>query len=249
MTKEKKEKVIRTWLAVLKFTVLLLILVGTPLLFYFRFPEVLEHLNSMESINAMLAKYHIASIFIYIGLQIVQVILAFLPGQVVQFAAGYAYGVLFGFLLTIIGVTIGTFCSFSIGKLFGKDIVYLIFGDDRLKKFVKLLNSKKAFVAIFFIYLFPGLPKDVFTYAAGVSEIKRLPFLCVSVIARSPAMLMSILVGDMYRNGSYVGIIIVSVIVVAIAILGIIKRKRVFEWVDKIYYRFFAKPEPTEETL
>ena len=60
-------------------------------------------------------------------------------------------------------------------------------------------------------------------------------------------MLGTILVGNMFRSGSYIGIIIVCVIVGATVVWGIFNRKKVFSFIDTIYYKYFIKEQPPEQ--
>ena len=43
--------------------------------------------------------------------------------------------------------------------------------------YIARLNSKQAYTIVFFLYLIPGLPKDMISYAAGASEMRFKPFL------------------------------------------------------------------------
>jgi uncharacterized membrane protein YdjX (TVP38/TMEM64 family) len=234
----RRERAVRVTLAITKFAVLLFIIIGIPLIIYMRNPEILAHFRNVQDMDALLKQYRGRSMFIYVALQIIQIVVAFLPGQALQFAAGYMFSFIAALLLSLAGILIGTVLTFYLGKIFGKDMVYLVFGKDRLERFIGLLNSRKAYVAVFLLYLFPGIPKDIFSYAAGISDMKLIPFTIISIVARTPALAMSLLVGNMLSTRAYTGIIIVSSIVVIIAVVCAIKRKRVYEWVDGIYNRF-----------
>ena len=63
--------------------------------------------------------------------------------------------------------------------------MHLIFGEEKIKSMLETLNSKKAVVLVFLIFLIPGVPKDLCNYVAGLSEMKLKPFLIVSLIGRS----------------------------------------------------------------
>jgi uncharacterized membrane protein YdjX (TVP38/TMEM64 family) len=232
---------VRTALAIAKFTVLLAVIIGIPLLILLKYPNVIQEFKDIDNINSLLEEYHTHSMFIYIGLQVVQIIIAFLPGQPLQFAAGYAFSFPLALLLSLIGITIGTVITFYLARIFGKDLVYLVFGKEKLHRFIKLLNSKKAYIAVFLLYLFPGIPKDIFSYAAGISEMKMMPFTIISLIGRTPALAVSLLVGNMLYTRSYLGIIIVAIIMIIIAAACAVKRKKVYAMVDRVYNRFIAK--------
>ena len=96
---ENRKKRIRTIVSVLKLLILFAIVIGLPIYVYFTYPELIDRFKSLDEINKMLRQYETASIFIYIGLQIIQIIISVLPGQALQFAAGYAYPFWLGFLI------------------------------------------------------------------------------------------------------------------------------------------------------
>jgi uncharacterized membrane protein YdjX (TVP38/TMEM64 family) len=234
---------VRRGLTIAKFTVLVLILVGIPLFIVLLHPEIIDQFRSLDAINAMLAKYKTQSIFIYVGLQIVQIILCFLPGQVIQMAAGYAFSVPVALVLSLVGIGLGTCCTFALARIFGRDMVLLVFGEEKAGRFIDMMNSKKAFVIIFLLYLFPGIPKDIFGYVAGVSKLRLLPFVLLSLVARTPALIASLIFGDMFNNKDYSGMIIVGSIVAVVIILCLIFRKRFMNFIDKAYTRSHKEQE------
>lgn len=216
---------------------MLILVIGVPFYVYFRYPDLIDHFRSLEAINAFLLQYQTASIFVYIGLQIFQIIVSILPGQALQFAAGYAYTFWFGYLYSIIGITLGTTITFYMARLLGKDAMHVIFGEEKFCKFVHILNSKRAFIVLFVIFLIPGIPKDLFTYAAGVSEIRIKPFILLSLVGRTPAMMVSIMMGSMFHKESYTGLIILGVIAVIASIAGILQRNKLTQWGNKAYHK------------
>jgi uncharacterized membrane protein YdjX (TVP38/TMEM64 family) len=228
---------VRRSLTIAKFTILILIVIGIPLLILLRYPEVIDQFRSFDAVNEMLMRYKTQSIFIYIGLQIVQIILCFLPGQIIQMAAGYAFGVPLAFLLSIVGIGLGTCLTFLLARVFGHDMVLLVFGEEKAGNFIKIMNSKRAFVIVFLLYLFPGIPKDIFGYVAGVSELRLLPFVLLSLIARTPALIASLIFGDMFNNHNYKGMIVVAAIVTVVVIFCLIFRKQFMNFVDRAYTR------------
>ena len=241
---DKTKATIKKILAVLKFAVLLFLVVGLPLIIYFQFPDVISYLSSREKADALLHQYWVRSVLIYIAVQVVQIIIAVIPGQPIQLAAGYAWNLGVAYGLSIFSIAIGTVITYYLGRVLGKDMILLIFGEEKTAKFIGLLNSRKGYLAIIILYLFPGIPKDVFSYAAGISQMKMRPFVLLSLIARSPALICSLLVGRMFHNESYTGIIIIAAVVLAVAILGIIFRKKVYDIIDKIYVKFNPSAEP-----
>ena len=109
--------------------------------------------------------------------------------------------------------------------------MHLIFGEEKIKKWLVHLNSKKAVIIVFFIFLIPGVPKDLCNYVAGLSEIKLKPFLIVSLIGRSPGMMGSLLIGRQIGTGGYVS----AGVAVVLCVLCVIFRKRFTGLLNKGY--------------
>lgn len=237
--KEKLQKKVNLVSTILKFALLIFIIVGLPLYIYFYHPELIENMSSLENVNAFFRQYRTQSIFVYIGAQIMQIVICVIPGQWLQLAAGYMYGFWLGFLFSLIGAAIGSIITYYLAKLLGHDAMHLIFGEEKINSFIHKLNSKKAIIVVFLIFLIPGVPKDLCNYAAGISEMKLKPFLVVSLVGRSPGMMGSLLIGRQIEAGQYTGAIIIAVIAILLCILGIIMRKRLTLWLDKVYDKLY----------
>lgn len=238
-TKDKVRKRIKIASTIFKFALLLIIIVGIPLYIYFCHHEVIDQVSSIENVQALLDEYKGYSILVYILAQIVQIIICIIPGQWLQFAAGYAFGFWLGLLFSLIGATIGAFVSYYLAKLLGQGILYLLFDEDQMNHFIEKLNSKKAIVAVFVIYLIPGLPKDACSYAAGISNMNLKAFLIVSLIGRTPAMAGSLLIGNQVGIGSYTAAIIIGVAAVILCITGVIFRNKITDLLDKVYDKLY----------
>lgn len=229
---ESKRRVI---ISVLKILLLIIIVIGIPLYAYFFKHDWLMQFKDFNDIVSYLRDYKMQAIPIYIFLQIIQIVISIIPGQVFQLAAGYLYTFLPALILSIIGAFLGTVISFFLARWLGSDFVHLFFGKEKTHEYVQKLNSKKAYMAVFFIYLIPGIPKDVVSYAAGISEMKFKPFILLSLVGRLPGMMGSIMIGSMWHKEEYVGMIALCVIAVLAFILCLIYRKKINAFLDKIY--------------
>lgn len=221
-------------LAVLKFLILLLVIVGIPAFLYLRFGSEVFSKDSAQIVIDYLKSHEQQSVLIIIALQIVQVIICILPGQPIQFASSYMFGILRGFSLSIIGAFIGAAISFYLAKILGSDMLQILFDKDKVVDYQRKLNSSKGLLIVILIYLIPGVPKDLVAYVAGISEMKFKPFIILSTLGRSPGMIGSLLLGHYYGEGNYRAIIILSVIVAIVLIICFIFRKKIMYMLDKI---------------
>lgn len=222
-------------ISVLKILLLLAIVAGIPLYIFFFQNDWLSGFKDFDDIISYLQSYKLESIPIYIGIQVLQIVISVIPGQFFNLAAGYLYTFFPALLFSVVGAFIGTLLSFTLAKVLGSDFVHLFFGREKTQEYVKKLNSKKAYTIVFFIYLIPGIPKDVVSYAAGVSEMKLKPFMFLSLVGRLPGMMGSIMIGSMWHKEEYIGMIILAVIAAAAFILCIIFRKKINRFLDEIY--------------
>ena len=222
-------------IAILKLIFLIFIVVLIPLYLYFYQQDFLMRFRDFNDIVSFLERYKLQSIPIYIILQIAQIVLSVLPGQFFQLAAGYLYTFWPALLFSCIGAFLGTTITFWLAKVLGSDFVHIFFEKDKTEDYVKRLNSKKAYTIVFLLYAIPGIPKDIVSYAAGLSEMKYKPFIILSTIGRLPGMMGSIIIGSMWHKEEYVGMIILAIIAVVAFCTCIIYRKKLHELIDKAY--------------
>lgn len=233
--KAEKENKRRVILSVVKISMLVLIVVGIPLYLWFFHGDWIKSFENINDVVAFLEKYETQSIFVYIGLQIVQIVISIIPGQVFQMAAGYIYGFWPALLFAMTGALLGTTLSFMLAKALGRDFLHIFFGEEKMSYYIERLNSKKMYAIVFFLYLIPGIPKDMVSYAAGVSEIKFKPFIIISALGRLPGMIGCLLMGDMMMEENYTGAVIIGVFAVIAFALCIIFRKKIHGLLDKFY--------------
>ena len=227
----------RKLLAALKFILLISVVAGIPAFLYFHYgPEffskdsayrLVEYLSSHRSISALLI----------IGMQIAQVIVCVLPGQPIQFAASYMFGIFGGLALSLTGAVIGTFFSFYIARILGRDAVELLFGKDKVDDYSNKINSGKGLMIVLLIYLIPGIPKDLMSYVAGISGVSIRPFMLLANIGRIPGMLGSLLFGYFFSRHNYIAIAVLAVITAVILIICFIYRKKLLALMDELEAR------------
>lgn len=214
-----------------KLILLLFILIIVPIVIYLLFKNTLFDKYYLSNISDKLNGFKSFAFVPLIFFQIVQIVICVLPGQPIQFASSYLYGVLGGFLISICGAIIGTIITYYLARFLGNDALHIIFGEEKFRSYVRKLNSRRAYIIIFLIYLLPGVPKDFTSYVAGVSNVKLKPFLLLSIIGRSPGVLGSLLLGVFIAKRNYVGITILIVISIIILLLCYWKRDSMLKFI------------------
>lgn len=200
------------WIAIkskqkLKITVNLVALalfVGMIIYLSLRFtPQVLSLYKRRHEFERAVKDQGLTGIAAFILLQVLQIVVAAIPGEVVQLLGGYLYGTVLGTVYLVIGVVIGSSLAFFAARLLGFRLVKLLMPPARLEKIYGLVNGPKAEFIMLVLFLIPGVPKDFLTYIAGLTPVKPEKFLLIAIIGRLPALVVSCYIGASLRANNF----------------------------------------------
>ena len=220
---------------ILKFLMLILIVAGIPAYILIFQRDLLSQFRSYEDVILYMRSFKGISALVFVIAQILQVVISVLPGEVFEIAAGSLFGFPLGLLLTFIGVFLGSAAAYTIARFLGRDAVQMIVGESRMQEYMDKLNSERAYIIVFILYLLPGIPKDILCYLAGISNMRFKPFVVISSVARIPGLCGCLLFGTMYMEKNYpfmIGIVIFAGIILLICFIF---RTRVMALIDRIY--------------
>lgn len=169
--------------------------------------------------------------FIYIVLQVVQVVVAPIPGQIVGGVGGFLFGH-WGILWTTIGSLVGFWLVFLIARKFGRPLIEKIFKKPAVEKFDFIINAKGSALIIFAIFLLPGFPDDLVCYIAGLTKLSMRKLMLISILGRFPTIVLTNYIG-MGINGNIGLVVGLSLVAVAIVALASWKREQIIAFLKK----------------
>lgn len=158
---------------------------------------------------------------LFVGITILQVVVAFLPGEPLEIAAGYCFGFWEGTFLVLLGITLGSIIVFLFVRKFGRKVVELFFSKEQLDQTLFLQESTKLNSIVFIIFAIPGTPKDFLAYFVGLTKMKLSTWIVITSIARIPSVVTSTLGGAAITQSNYGIAIIIFIITGIISILGL----------------------------
>lgn len=164
---------------------------------------------------------------VFIILQVIQVVIFVIPGEILEGAGGYIFGAALGTVLSIFGITLGSIFTFSIARFLGNKFLVRILPQKQYMKIKSLIDRPKNKLIIFVLYLIPGIPKDILGYVSGITSIRLGEFVLFSTVARMPGIMAASYVGSNLYNKNYINAIIVSILMVVLVMIGTLKRERI----------------------
>lgn len=191
------------------------------------FKPILAALAEPEQFREWLAGHGILGYLALIGIMCVQVVIAIIPGEVVEIAAGYAYGAIPGMLCCLIGTAVGSAIVFGFTRVFGVKMVEAFISREKINSLKFINTAKKRDLLTFIIFFIPGTPKDIITYFIGLTPMKLHTFLLISIVARIPSVISSTIGGDALGMQSYTFAIIVFAVTGIISLIGILIYRRI----------------------
>lgn len=167
---------------------------------------------------------------ILLGLQFVQIVVAFIPGEVTQMAAGLLYGPWIGALVILAGCVLSSAFVYVLVKRLGSPFVQKMVSGKYLDKFRAFEKTGKLNIIVFVLFLIPGLPKDVFTYLVPLTDMPMRTFLILSNVGRIPGIVVSTYAAAGLANGRIAESAVIFAVLAVVAIAGILLRDRIMDF-------------------
>lgn len=208
------------------FCTVVTILIGIPMIQLAREPE---------AFRAWVDEFGVWSRLIYVGMVVLQVIVALIPGEPLELAGGYAFGAMEGTVWAMVGIVIGSAMIFALVRKCGVKLVEVFFSKDRIKEVTFLKNPKKSKTLAFILMLIPGTPKDFLSYFAGLTRLTMKEWLVIVSVARIPSLITSTISGGAAGEENYLLAAVLMGATVVLSGAGI------------AYYRYVCKQQKSEE--
>ena len=146
-----------------------------------------ELLSDPERLRAIVIGWGAWGPLALIGLQVAQVLIAPLPGQVLGLVGGYVYGPWLGTLINMAGTLLGSGLAMWLARRFGRPLVHHFVSPRWLDR-LDGLAVKRGAAVFFLIFLLPFLPDDAACFVAGLSPLPLKELLLLAAVGRLPGV-------------------------------------------------------------
>jgi uncharacterized membrane protein YdjX (TVP38/TMEM64 family) len=207
--------------------------------FWFRVPiwekmvDLYRLFSDREQIRLLISSFGTSAPPVFMLIQILQVIFAPVPGEATGFIGGYLFGTLPGFIYSSIGLTVGSWLNFVIGRFLGERYVRKRIPAHQFQK-IDGLVKRQGVILLFILFLFPGFPKDYLCLALGVSTLPMKIFILLAGIGRMPGTFALSLQGEFLYEQNYVllGVIFAACLILAVLCYGF--REKIYLWIERV---------------
>jgi uncharacterized membrane protein YdjX (TVP38/TMEM64 family) len=125
---------------------------------------------------------------VIIGLTVAQIVAAPIPGQAINFVAGYLYGFWLGAFWSWVGTVLGSALVMALARWVGRPLVTRLVSPDLLVKLDRLAASRGLWF-FFLVFLIPGLPDDAVCFLAGLTPLPLPALIVAAAIGRMPGIM------------------------------------------------------------
>lgn len=182
--------------------------------------QLFKIIEQPEMFRSWLDRFGAFDEIVFIIIRAAQTVVKFIPAEPMEIGAGYAWGSILGMLYCVIGNMIGTLVIWVFTKKLGASFVNRFLPVSNFGALKLFKSSDKVYALLFFLYLIPGLPKDGFTYLVCLLDVKLVPFLVITFVARMPSVLSSTLCGETLAEKNYLISGVIFAVTVLLAVLG-----------------------------
>ena len=182
----------------------------------------IEYIDRPEEFREWIDSFGLWGVLIYIGMVVLQIIGAVIPGEPFEIAAGYAFGAVKGTLFCLIAEGIGSIIVLLLVRKFGVKLAEAIFSKEKISSVRFLKGSKSKLIIFTLLYIMPGTPKDLLCYYAGLTDMKLGVLAVICFIGRFPSIITSVVGGSALGEKNYLFAIGVFAATAVISLTGIL---------------------------
>ncbi len=160
-------------------------------------------------------------ILVAFGIQVLQVIVSPIPGEVIETGMGLCFGWFWGLVICLAGCAVGSVVILVFVKKLGYKVVELFVSTEKINELRFINTDKKLESTCFLLYFIPGTPKDPLIFFFGLTRLSIPKFLILSSVARIPSIVTSTIGGHWIANGRFVKALVLYIIIGAVSLAGI----------------------------
>jgi uncharacterized membrane protein YdjX (TVP38/TMEM64 family) len=165
-----------------------------------------------------------------IVLNAIQIVVAPIPGYVVQVAAGFLFGPFWGGVWASLGLLLGASAAFWLARLYGRPLVGRLVGDERLAQWEHIGHSDSTL--LWFVLLLSPIG-DLPYFLAGLAHVSFAKIFTITLIVRVPSTFVVAAAGAGVMLLTWWQLILLMVVLLLLLLLFLRYQERIIRWSDR----------------
>ncbi len=176
-------------------------------------------LGDQAAVSSYVQSFGVLAPLVLAFFQVLQVIVAFIPGHVFVIAGGYIYGLPLGLLFNIVCVVSASQLGFLLARWAGRPIVHKLASPQTIEKW-EAIAEQQGFMFFTIAFILPVFPTDAMNFVAGLTGISPRKFLAANFLGRLPSVTLLTLIGSHGLELSKTTWVLLALLVTAVYIVG-----------------------------
>ncbi|MEG0769674.1 MAG: VTT domain-containing protein [Ruthenibacterium sp.] len=190
---------------------------------------LLTQQSARDTFVAMVRGSGFTGLAAFLGLQVLQVVIAVIPGEPVELMGGALYGTWGGLAACMAGLFIGSAAVYFVIRLMGASSM----DASLLHKYRFLRDDTHVYYFLFLLYFIPGTPKDILLYIGPFLPVRPAAFFAIAMLARIPSVLTSTYAGANLISGDWRTSLAVFAVTGVLALLGIWQQENILRLLQR----------------
>lgn len=183
-------------------------------------PAIWSLFSDSEALRSWVGSAGAAGPLAMVAAVFAQVVIAVLPGEPIELAAGYLFGFWGGTALCLVGALLGTLVIVALVRTLGMRVIELLFDRRKVEEASWFADSARLEAIMLVVFLIPGTPKDALTYVAALTRCPWWRIALITTVGRVPSVISSTLIAEFAADGRWALVAISAVVMVLLAVAG-----------------------------
>lgn len=140
--------------------------------------------DNPNALQELIGKDIALGALLFFSLQVIQVLIAPVPGGVMTVVGILAFGPVLGFLLDYLGILLGSWLLFRLVKTYGRSAIHLMISEEILSHYEEHFFGNYFRRLFIIVMLSPIGPADITVMLAGLSKMTDKQLMTILAICR-----------------------------------------------------------------
>ena len=165
--------------------------------------------------EGLISQAPLLGMVVFVLLAMISAMVAFISSALLVPVAVYAWGKAGCLALLWLGWFLGGIASFCIGRFFGRSVVSMILGEEKIANWESQVSKRTRFIHILFFQTV--VPSEIPGYVLGILRYRFLLYLAALGITELPYAVATVYLGESFLRGDSTVFIVVGIGVIVLA--------------------------------